>query len=264
MAFVQWENWDSRQGGWTAVSSSTSRRLEEAFRDPTITSSTIQGLAFDLERMEYPTSKPLRRVKSDAPAACMYHDGCAFVALNKYDSTLLIDAKLYGRDQVSFYMTDLSTVYDVSLSDPPTQTNRNTGTNRALYIPSLPTVQTDDHEDDDEHDEDEDVFNEELIESMPEEMSKPLTCPITNEIMRKPVVTSDGHSYEKSAIIRWLLTKNKSPMTGKIMHDQTLVPNHNLKQFICTLKRDKKVGEPSSGKRKKIDKSGPHKKKMRA
>jgi U-box domain/C2 domain len=53
-------------------------------------------------------------------------------------------------------------------------------------------------------------------------------CPITGEPMRDPVVAADGHTYERSAISRWLLESNKSPLTGAILPHKNLVPNYML------------------------------------
>jgi len=39
-------------------------------------------------------------------------------------------------------------------------------------------------------------------------------CQITHEIMRYPVVTSDGHSFELDAIMKWLEEHDTSPVTG--------------------------------------------------
>ncbi|CAI5521754.1 unnamed protein product [Closterium sp. Naga37s-1] len=40
---------------------------------------------------------------------------------------------------------------------------------------------------------------------------------ITQEIMRDPVITADGHSYERAAIEKWLMHHDTSPMTGKVL-----------------------------------------------
>jgi hypothetical protein len=37
-----------------------------------------------------------------------------------------------------------------------------------------------------------------------------------------------GHTYERSAIRRWLLTSDKSPLTGSVLHHKELVPNYGL------------------------------------
>ena len=53
-------------------------------------------------------------------------------------------------------------------------------------------------------------------------------CPITGQPMRNPVVAADGHTYEKSAIVRWLQNSDTSPLTGQIMHHKEVVPNYLL------------------------------------
>ena len=53
-------------------------------------------------------------------------------------------------------------------------------------------------------------------------------CPITGEPMRNPVVAADGHTYERTAIARWLKTSDKSPLTGSILPHKNLVPNYML------------------------------------
>jgi hypothetical protein len=56
-------------------------------------------------------------------------------------------------------------------------------------------------------------------------------CPITYELMREPVVAMDGHTYEKSAIEKWLKTNQISPRSGESMETIT-IPNINLKKLI--------------------------------
>ena len=41
----------------------------------------------------------------------------------------------------------------------------------------------------------------------------PLCCPITQEIMKNPVMASDGHTYEEHAIKAWYAIDPTSPMT---------------------------------------------------
>jgi hypothetical protein len=54
-------------------------------------------------------------------------------------------------------------------------------------------------------------------------------CPITLQPMQDPVVTSDGHSYERSAIATWFNTHNTSPLTNKTLSNKKLRPNRALK-----------------------------------
>lgn len=53
-------------------------------------------------------------------------------------------------------------------------------------------------------------------------------CPITGEPMRDPVVAADGHTYERTAISRWFLESDKSPLTGSVLPHKELVPNYML------------------------------------
>ena len=50
-------------------------------------------------------------------------------------------------------------------------------------------------------------------------------CPITQEIMADPVFTSDGQTYERAAIEKWLANHNTSPLTGNQLSMNTLTPN---------------------------------------
>ena len=54
-------------------------------------------------------------------------------------------------------------------------------------------------------------------------------CPITAEIMTDPVIGTDGHTYERSAITEWLTTQHPhSPMTRVPMTVGDLKPNFAL------------------------------------
>ena len=56
-------------------------------------------------------------------------------------------------------------------------------------------------------------------------------CPITADYMTDPVVTSDGQTYERAAIERWLDRQRArqlpatSPLTGEALEHTQLVPN---------------------------------------
>jgi hypothetical protein len=66
-----------------------------------------------------------------------------------------------------------------------------------------------------------------------------MLCPITCEIMKDPVICSDGNTYERKAIERWLLTNNKSPSTNLPLINKTLIPNVFAKRVIETYKEAK-------------------------
>jgi len=57
-------------------------------------------------------------------------------------------------------------------------------------------------------------------------------CPITSEVMRDPVMTSDGHAFERAAIERWLSNHQTSPMTGLQLESMSLTPAIPLRQLI--------------------------------
>lgn len=58
-------------------------------------------------------------------------------------------------------------------------------------------------------------------------------CPITHELMREPVISRYGQSYERSAIIEWLKSGHHScPLTRQPLTLQGLVTNHQLRHAI--------------------------------
>ena len=68
--------------------------------------------------------------------------------------------------------------------------------------------------------------------------------------MIDPVVAADGHTYERTAIARWLCTSNRSPLTGGILAHSELVPNYLLlSSYESKVQEDDEeyVDEASSG-----------------
>jgi len=57
-------------------------------------------------------------------------------------------------------------------------------------------------------------------------------CPITCDVMDRPVVAADGHSYEHESISRWLESKTTSPLTNALLDNTTLIPNVALRHAI--------------------------------
>ena len=52
------------------------------------------------------------------------------------------------------------------------------------------------------------------------------------EVMQDPVITADGHTYERAAIAHWLESRVTSPKTGLPLANTTLIPNIDLKRAI--------------------------------
>jgi hypothetical protein len=57
-------------------------------------------------------------------------------------------------------------------------------------------------------------------------------CPIGLQFMRSPVQCSDGHTYSRTHIQRWLATSDKSPVTNVVLDNLTLTPNHLARSVI--------------------------------
>lgn len=69
-------------------------------------------------------------------------------------------------------------------------------------------------------------------------------CPITEEVMRDPVTTSDGHTFERSSIEKWFREHSTSPMTGMRLEHTGLAPAIALRQLIENEMRSRGVPYP--------------------
>jgi hypothetical protein len=61
---------------------------------------------------------------------------------------------------------------------------------------------------------------------------KEFICPITGHIIYDPVMTADGHTFERKAIELWLEKHDYSPLTKAPIDSKILLPNFALKQLI--------------------------------
>jgi hypothetical protein len=66
-------------------------------------------------------------------------------------------------------------------------------------------------------------------------------CPITLAVMKDPVICSDAHTYERSAIEKWLSTNNHSPITREIITNNILIPNIALRNIIQEFEKDNTI-----------------------
>lgn len=57
-------------------------------------------------------------------------------------------------------------------------------------------------------------------------------CPITQLLMADPVVTCDGHTYERSSITDWLARRTTSPLTGEPLAHTNLIANTMARGLI--------------------------------
>ena len=71
-------------------------------------------------------------------------------------------------------------------------------------------------------------------------------CSISGEIFKDPVIASDGQTYERESIEKWIATKEgqpvRSPLTGAILNNHTLTPNHSMKSMISSWQQKNKNG----------------------
>ncbi|GMH36005.1 hypothetical protein BSKO_03873 [Bryopsis sp. KO-2023] len=66
-------------------------------------------------------------------------------------------------------------------------------------------------------------------------------CPITQDVMEDPVVASDGFTYERIAIQRWMTKTATSPMTRQRLQHRHLYTNMLLRSEMS----DWKTANPS-------------------
>lgn len=64
-----------------------------------------------------------------------------------------------------------------------------------------------------------------------------LCCPISHELMVEPVIMSDGHTYDKENIEKWLKKSKKSPLTNEVLKTNITI-NYNLKKVINDYKEN--------------------------
>ena len=78
-----------------------------------------------------------------------------------------------------------------------------------------------------------------------------ITCPITQEPMHEPVTGSDGQTYEKDAIVRWLNEKGTSPHDRRTMNVGDLQVNASIR-FLCDKFHNGDFGSVEISNEKKI------------
>jgi hypothetical protein len=71
-----------------------------------------------------------------------------------------------------------------------------------------------------------------IPDTIPETIPNEFLCPITTEIMKDPVMLTDGHVYEKQAIKQWLSNHDTSPMTKLKVDKNIIIPCFVLRKLI--------------------------------
>lgn len=65
-----------------------------------------------------------------------------------------------------------------------------------------------------------------------DEIPHEFICCISQDIMKSPVNTIDGHIYDELSILKWFEHKTTSPLTGLVLSDIILSPNNIMKEKI--------------------------------
>ena len=66
----------------------------------------------------------------------------------------------------------------------------------------------------------------------PSDPPEEFLCPITYDVMKDPVISNEGISFERSAIERWLRSANRCPISRKPLQRSDLRPNVALRNLI--------------------------------
>lgn len=69
------------------------------------------------------------------------------------------------------------------------------------------------------------------------------TCPISLEIMVEPVITKQGYTFEKNAILNWLRDHRTCPISREVIFATDLVPNKALQNIIENLRKNGRLPE---------------------
>ena len=68
------------------------------------------------------------------------------------------------------------------------------------------------------------------------QMQSDIICPISREVLEHPLLCTDGFSYEKSFISKWIAKNKVSPMLGSKLDNETLRENKTLSAYLTAYK----------------------------
>lgn len=72
-------------------------------------------------------------------------------------------------------------------------------------------------------------------------------CPITQEVMQDPLMSRYGQSYEREAILTWLVNHNdRCPLTRKVLGVSDLIRNRSLETRIAMWHRARGIEQGSA------------------
>lgn len=90
---------------------------------------------------------------------------------------------------------------------------------------------------------------------LPTDVPSQFMCPITMEIMTDPVMLTDGQVYERKAIVKWLETNSKSPLTNIPIQKDIVIPcfvlRNLMQEYFSKLSTEPSAQQPASQKKKR-------------
>lgn len=230
LSAVLWQRWDASKARWRDLDPAANAMLEAGLASSQAIVNITPGILlklssdFDVDNMTVDDMHVRRRDNSPVTTTTEYWDDEAWTPLDSFAQSTVHAALAAGRDKIVISVHPA--LYELTLTRPVgMQVNKHTGRARPLLIQGVPPVVGNDDDDDDEPD-------KELVDDP--SMPTGYRCPITHMPMNCPVMATDGHSYEASAIQKWLKSKNTSPMTGARLPNTTLIKNHFLADSIRT------------------------------
>ena len=117
---------------------------------------------------------------------------------------------------------------------PTTDNNHHHGTAKAL--PAAPAAINPNKilvaADDDDNDDDTSNASSDSLHAFIDQARPAFLCPLSNRIMRDPVQTMVGSTYERKYIARYLKTHDEDPETGMLLFDKGLRDNRGVRDAI--------------------------------
>ena len=234
---------------WIDFSPSQSNKLETLFtgkaQTHNIDLSSGENVAFDQRDIDAMTKSLTdnssvylrRRVKITQGPLCRFWSNDEFHHYSSEDSQLIIDACRFARLKTAIIPTDLQAGISDICIEPPIETNRTTAAAQPILIPHNKLCYNSEHKAIAQSTElpkfKDDVYQE-VTTGLPKQIADQFTCPITKKVMRQPVTASDGHTYERAAILKYMVNDDNdiSPVTGVPFTNMALRRNYNLQALI--------------------------------
>jgi len=77
-------------------------------------------------------------------------------------------------------------------------------------------------------------------------MEESFICPILQTVMKNPVLTPNGVTYEREAIVGWIKRSGTDPVSRKPLKEEQLVPNRSLKDAIEAFQAKNQDSKPKT------------------